>query len=88
MQSNFAFVPFKAKDPLGYLIYLRDRILVAQAFDSARLRTLGEPYALGPAVAATPVIGAAVETGDFAATQSTLVYRSGGSVSVIRNWMP
>jgi serine/threonine protein kinase len=88
MQSNFTFVPFTPGNPQGYLIYLRDRVLVAQAFDSARLKPIAEPYALAPSVAASMAIGTLVSTGDFSATPTTLVYRAGSAITVVRNWMP
>jgi serine/threonine protein kinase len=88
MQSNFTFVPFTPGNTQGYLVYLRGRILVAQAFDSAKLATIAEPYALAPSVAASTAIGTLVSTGDFSATPTTLVYRAGSAITVLRNWMP
>jgi hypothetical protein len=87
MQSSFTFVPFTPGDTQGYLVYLRDRVLVAQAFDSAKLRAIADPYALAPSVAANPAIGTLVSNGDFSATPATLVYRSGNAITVVRNWM-
>jgi hypothetical protein len=87
MQSTFTFVPVRAGAAKGYLVYLRDRVLLAQPFDSARLATTGEPYALAPSVATNPTIGSAVDSGDFSATSATLAYRSGMAVTVVRNWM-
>jgi serine/threonine protein kinase len=87
MQSKFTFVPFTSGDTQGYLVYLRDRVLVAQAFDSARLKPIADPYALAPSVAANTAIATLVSDGDFSATPTTLVYRAGGAITVVRNWM-
>jgi hypothetical protein len=87
MQSNFAFVPIAPGSAQGYLLYLHDRILVSQAFDSAKLTPTAEPYALALSVAANPAIGAAVSKGDFSATPTTLVYRAGNRITVVQNWM-
>jgi hypothetical protein len=87
MQSNFTFVPITPGNTQGYLVYLRERVLVTQAFDSAKLRPLAEPYALAPSVAANTAKGALVNIGDFSATPTALVYRSGSSITVVKNWM-
>jgi len=87
MQSSFAFVPSAPGDTQGYLVYLRDRVLVAQAFDSAKLMPIGDPYALAASVAANPAMGSLVNIGDFSATPTALVYRSGSAITVVRNWM-
>jgi serine/threonine protein kinase len=87
IQSSFTFVPFTPGNTQGYLLYLRDRVLVAQAFDSARLRPIAEPYALAPSVAANMAIGTLVNKGDFSATPTALVYRSGSAITVVQNWM-
>lgn len=86
MQSNFVFVPFHPGDPQGTLVYLHDGVLVAQDFDSLRLRPVGEARPLAPAVAAHLTIGTQVARGEFSATPDTLAYRSGESITVIRNW--
>jgi hypothetical protein len=87
MQSSFTFVPFTPRNTQGYLVYLRDRVLVAQAFDSATLKPIAEPYALAPSVAANPASGSLVNIGDFSAAPTTLVYRAGSAITVVRNWM-
>jgi hypothetical protein len=87
MQSSFTFVPVTPRSTQGYLVYLRDRVLVAQAFDSARLMPIADPYALAPSVAANTAIGTLVSNGDFSATPTTLVYRAGNAITVVRNWM-
>ncbi len=87
IDSNFAFVPEKPGATKGRLLYLRDRMLVAQPFDSARLAPFGEPFAVAPPVASTGTIGSAVSIGDFSATPKVLTYRSGNVVTVVRNWL-
>ncbi len=87
MQSSFTFVPFTPGSAQGCLVYLRDRVLVAQAFDSAKLRPIAEPYALAPMVATNTAIGTTVTTGDFSATPTTLAYRSGTAITVVQNWV-
>jgi serine/threonine protein kinase len=88
MESSFTFVPFTPKSTQGYLVYLRGRVLVAHAFDSVKLAPIGEPYALAASVAANMAIGASVSNGDFSATPTTMVYRSGNAITVVRDWMP
>ncbi len=44
----------------GYLIYMRDKTMVAQRFDTGRLATGGEPVSLGEAPAPSAWTGAAV----------------------------
>jgi len=85
IESNFVFVPTQ-RGGIGYLLYLRDRVLVAQGFDSARLAPVGVPFPLGGAVTAIGMIGAAISNGDFSATDSVLTYRGAGGVSLIQNW--
>jgi serine/threonine protein kinase len=87
MQSSFTFVPTTPGNAQGYLVYMRGRVLVAQAFDSAKLRPLAEPYALAPSVAANTAKGTLVSIGDFSATPTALVYRSGSAITVVENWM-
>ena len=87
MQSSFTFVPFTPGNTQGYLVYLRNRVLVAQAFDSAKLKPIAEPYALAPSVAANTAIGTLVSKGDFSATPTALVYREGSAITVVENWM-
>jgi hypothetical protein len=87
MQSNFVFVPAAPDNIRGYLVYLRDRVLVAQPFDSARLVSLAEPFALAPSVASSAALGASVSIGDFSATPATLIYRSGSTTTVVQDWL-
>jgi eukaryotic-like serine/threonine-protein kinase len=57
----------------GYLLYLRDRTLVAQPFDSRRYVMSGEPHALSDEVLYTPLVDHAVfsvSSGDVLVTQT------------------
>jgi serine/threonine protein kinase len=87
VQSSYVFVPFTPGEKQGYLLFLRDGVLVAQAFDSVNLTSIGQPYALAPSVSTAMAIGTKVSNGDFSATPTVLVYRSGNTTTVIKNWM-
>jgi Tol biopolymer transport system component len=61
--------------PPGYLLFVRDRTLVAQPFDAKALRTTGEPTPLAEQIG-TNVVGLA----RFSVSRNgTLVYRTGES---------
>jgi hypothetical protein len=78
--SNVVFVP-------GYLLYVRERTLFAQAFDAERLQFRGEPRPIADGVISVQLVGTAVHNADFAATRETLAYRTAGAATVVRNWM-
>jgi Tol biopolymer transport system component len=66
---------------LGYLIYLRDRTLLAQPFDADRLEMAGEPRVIAEQVAeSTPLT-----PGRFFATSRLLIYggQGGGSSQLV-----
>ena len=68
--SNAAFAP------PGFLLFVRERTLMAVNFDAAKLRTAGEPF---PVASPVDLITANVQ-GNFSASQSgTVVYYSGGA---------
>ena len=70
-------------------MFLTNGMLVAQGFDVAGLKTVGSPTMLAGAVAGAPVVGAAIQTGEFSATAEVLAYRAtGGGLTIRRNWMP
>jgi Tol biopolymer transport system component len=50
----------------GYILFLRERTLMAQRFDAAKLAVLGEPAALAEEIAINPVTG----TGAFTVSQT------------------
>jgi dipeptidyl aminopeptidase/acylaminoacyl peptidase len=57
----------------GYLLWLRERTLLAQPFDEANLRLEGEPTPVAEGVSLSPLIRAAYWTSDA----GLLVYRTG-----------
>jgi eukaryotic-like serine/threonine-protein kinase len=81
LQSSIAYAAFG-----GYLLYVRERTLVAQPFDPDRLRFTGEPVPLAQAVdpigEGTPGTAYAF----FAAGGSTLAYRAGVRVISQPTW--
>ncbi|HXO41684.1 MAG TPA: protein kinase [Thermoanaerobaculia bacterium] len=81
LQSSIAFAASS-----GYLLYVRERTLVAQPFDPDRLRFTGEPVPLAQAVdpigEGTPGTAYAF----FAADGSTLAYRAGVRVISQPTW--
>jgi DNA-binding winged helix-turn-helix (wHTH) protein len=80
VDSNVVLVP-------GYLLYVRNRTLFAQPFDAERLQLRGEPRRIAEGLVSSAAVGAAVQLADFSATRTTLAYRNGGSITVVRNWM-
>jgi DNA-binding winged helix-turn-helix (wHTH) protein len=73
VESNVAYAS-------GHLVFTRDRMLYAQAFDPTTLQRSGEPYPLGGPVAMAQLVNTTVESGDFSAAGRTLAYRlAGGS---------
>jgi Tol biopolymer transport system component len=65
----------------GYLLYVRDKILLAQPFDAERLKLTGDPTPLGEAVG----YDTDFFRGRFAAsTNGTLVYSGGAAESDVR----
>jgi hypothetical protein len=90
VSSNVVFTQPRRNEPSGYLIFLQDRILMAQPFDPVKLRTTGDQFPVAGPVVATTAMGAAVSIGDFSAAESTLAFRSvdsSGTVTVTRNWL-
>ena len=63
----------------GYLVFVQDRALMAQSFDTDTLERKGPARLIAPAVATTPSQGSPLLIGDFAAAGSTLAYRLGAS---------
>ena len=103
VNSNVTFTQPNKDASLGYLLFVRDRVLMGQPFDAAKLRTTGDAFPIVGGVTTTPSMGAAVDTADFSAVGGTLAYRSnviqtGGaapaatmkgeiSVTVLQNWL-
>jgi serine/threonine protein kinase len=72
VQSSLAYAPPAGSGP-GYLLFLRDRILMAQPFDARQFELSGEPVPLAEQ------IGTLGSYGFFSAsTSGTLAYRLGG----------
>jgi hypothetical protein len=63
----------------GHLVFLQDRSLVVQGFDTETLERTGPVRAMAPSVSSTPSQGSPLMIGDFAAAGSTLAYRSGST---------
>jgi Tol biopolymer transport system component len=71
-QSSSVYVPPVGSGP-GYLVFLQDRVLMAQPFDTKRFELSGEPVALAEQ------IGTLGAYGFFSASATgTLAYRPGG----------
>jgi len=70
------------------LIYLRDGMLMAQAFDATNLRVTGEPSVVAGPVMSVSAAGAEVAVGEFSAGAKVLAYRGAGSrgVTFLRGW--
>jgi hypothetical protein len=76
----------------GYLIYTRDRMLVAQRFDPHTLRRTGEAFSLGGPLTAAALMNTVIENVDFSAAGNILAFHLSGSapdsrsIHIIRNW--
>jgi len=74
------YVPANAGSGGGYLVFQRERTLLAQPFDAARLRLSGEAVRLADGV------GYRLDSGFFAATPDVLVYRGDANPLVQLTW--
>lgn len=63
----------------GRLVFVRDRQLVAQAFDPAALERHGTTVSLGGPLASAQLLGTAIDNADFSAAGRTLAYRLSGA---------
>jgi len=61
----------------GHLLFLRNRNLMAQAFDSSRLELLGEPQVVAEEIPTNLNVGGAAFN---ASTNGTLIYRTGAGI--------
>jgi eukaryotic-like serine/threonine-protein kinase len=92
--SNVAFVPQRPGMRKGYLLFVQNRVLMAQTFDAEKLHLSGEPKVLAIGISGAPTVGAAVQTEDFSVAGDTLVYRASAAAMpapaaplvVLRNW--
>jgi eukaryotic-like serine/threonine-protein kinase len=71
----------------GYLLFTRNRTLVAQAFDAEAAQARGPELVVAGGVTVRPAVGASVEVADFSATEDTIAYRTAEGVTVERGWM-
>jgi len=85
ISSNASFV--RTRGGQGYLLYLRDRVLMAQPFDAKELKITGSPFSVAARIATSPSMGAAVSVGDFTVSGDTLVYPDRGEIKVIHDWL-
>jgi serine/threonine-protein kinase len=74
----------------GYLVHVRDRVLVAQPFDVRTLEVTGLARVLSPAVGTIGTQGSTLLIGDFAASGRTLAYRASvpRTLTLIQNVTP
>jgi eukaryotic-like serine/threonine-protein kinase len=80
--SNAQYAPPYAGAP-GYLVFARDRRLLAQQFDAGRLELVGEPKTIAERVATSPTGGAA----DFSVSSGgVLAYRVDNPVAQEMAW--
>ena len=84
VESNVMFVPYGAVGPMGRLVFLRGRVLMAQLFDAAKLRVEGDAFPIAESVVANNALGAEVTIGQFSAAGRALAYRP----SVLRTGTP
>jgi Tol biopolymer transport system component len=61
----------------GHLLFLRNRNLMAQAFDTSRLELVGEPRVVAEDIPTNPGVGGAAFN---ASTNGTLIYRTGSGI--------
>jgi serine/threonine protein kinase/DNA-binding beta-propeller fold protein YncE len=80
MDSQFVYAPSRDSD-LGYLLFLRNKTLMAQLFDEKRLQPVGDPVSVAENVASFE--GSAFFS---ASTNNSLVYKSSGGQSSQLNW--
>ena len=79
VSSSVEFVSSRPDNSQGYLIFARDRTLMAQAFDPGKLRTIGKALPVAGPIASVNAVGTDIGVGDFSATGGTLAYRSTGT---------
>ena len=85
--SRAQYVPDHPNDPAGggsgYLLYARDGSLLAQPFDSRRLRLAGDPIAAGQEIWQHALIG----TGPFSASNNGVLASRGGASPARLAWI-
>jgi len=79
VSSSVEFVSSRPDNSQCYLIFARDRTLMAQAFDPGKLHTIGKALPVAGPIASVNAVGTDIGVGDFSATGGTLAYRSTGT---------
>ena len=72
-KGNFSRIEYAAP---GYIIYVRERALLAQPFDVGSLKLKGDPFPIVDDVAAG---GGTSSNADFSTSRSTLIFRGGAA---------
>ncbi|HET9951320.1 MAG TPA: protein kinase [Candidatus Eisenbacteria bacterium] len=72
-KGNFSRIEYVAP---GYIIYARERALLAQPFDAGSLKMKGDPFPIVDDVAAG---GGTSSNADFSTSRSTLIFRGGAA---------
>jgi serine/threonine protein kinase len=72
-KGNFSRIEYVAP---GYIIYARERALLAQPFDAGSLKLSGDPF---PIVDDVAVGGGTSSNADFSTSRSTLIFRGGAA---------
>jgi serine/threonine protein kinase len=91
--SNVTFIPQRPGMRKGWLLFVQDRVLMAQSFDAEKLHLTGEAKVLATGIVGSPTVGSAVRVEEFSAAGDALVYRSPSTgrapptqLMVLRNW--
>jgi serine/threonine protein kinase len=88
VESSVGYAPADASSPRGsgFLLFMRDRTLMAQAFDSEKLQLSGEPYAIAEDVVHYGEIGP-TDLGIFSvSTNGVLCYQTGNKSLSQLSW--
>ena len=72
-KGNFSRIEYVAP---GYIIYARERALLAQPFDARSLKLTGDPF---PVVDDVAVGGGTSSNADFSTSRSSLIFRGGAA---------
>jgi serine/threonine protein kinase len=76
VESNAVFVPEPRGSEQGFLLQVRGRMLIGQAFNSRTLQVSGETFPIVEPVLSNVASGAATRLGDFSAAGDAIAYRS------------
>jgi Tol biopolymer transport system component len=86
--SNVGYAQPQAGEP-GYLLFVRDRVLMAQTFDPKLLKVSGEPLIVAPKLACSQIGNFSVsQIGDFSVSEAgVLIYRDDALPLVQLTWV-